>query len=127
MAARLKEAGHLPQRIISSPAVRAKTTARYFSQVFDVPLEEARDLYHGLIDDYMDIIKSLDETTECAALFGHNPGITFLTNLIQENVTDNIPTCGIVIVEVKSANWADSNWDDMKLIGIMTPKDPQHD
>lgn len=127
MAARLKEEGHIPQRIITSNATRAKTTARYFSQVFDVPVEEARDLYHGLAEDYLDIIKTLDENVECVALFGHNPGITFLANLIKMGSTDNIPTCGIVIAEVKGPIWAKTEWEDLRLIGIMTPKDAHHD
>jgi len=123
MAARLKNAGHIPQRIITSSAVRAKTTAQYFSDVFGIQVEESRDLYHGQADDYLDIIKSLDEKIECIALFGHNPGITFLANLIHMGCTDNIPTCGIVIAEVKSRLWAKSEWENMNLIGIMTPKD----
>ena len=127
MAARLKESGHIPQRIITSSAVRAKTTAQYFSKAFDIPLEESRDLYHGQAEDYLDIIKSLDEKTECIAMFGHNPGITFLANLINMGCTDNIPTCGIVIAEVKSAVWAKSEWDNMKLVRIMTPKDGGND
>lgn len=126
MAARLKDAGHNPQRFITSNALRAKSTAKYFSDEFGIPIEESRNLYHGLQDDYLDIIKSMDKDVECVALFGHNPGITFIANLIKMGSTDNIPTCGIVIAEVKSADWANSEWDNMNLIRIMTPKDVEN-
>lgn len=123
MAERLKEAGFLPDKMISSNAVRAKTTAGYFSNVFDISLEESNDLYHGLPDDYLDIIKAQDQKVGTIALFGHNPGITIIANLIKVGCTDNIPTCGIVIAELGDDNWSKAEWHNMKLLQLMNPKD----
>jgi len=123
MAERLKEAGFLPDKMISSNAVRAKTTAGYFSKVFDISLEATNDLYHGLPDDYLDIIKAQDQKIDTIALFGHNPGITIIANLIKIGCTDNIPTCGIVIAELEDNNWSKAEWQNMKLLQLMYPKD----
>ena len=123
MAERLKEAGFLPDKIISSNAVRAKTTAGYFSNVFDISMEETNDLYHGLPDDYLDIIKAQDQKVGTIALFGHNPGITIIANLIKIGCTDNIPTCGIVIAELGDDNWSEAEWQKMKLLHLLYLKD----
>jgi phosphohistidine phosphatase len=125
MADLLKETGHFPEKLISSSAVRAKSTAHYFSKVFDIPVETTRELYHGEPENYIDQLNLLNETTLSIALFGHNPGITYLANLIKPGVTDNIPTCGIIIAEMpKNILWKDVSWSKMKLISILTPKNP---
>lgn len=123
MAIRLKEAGHFPDKIITSSAVRAKNTAAYFAKTFSINQEETRLLYHGEPEDYMEQIHMLDENISCIALFGHNPGITHIANLIKPGVTDNLPTCGIIIAEMDGKiKWNNADWDKLKLINIMTPK-----
>ena len=127
MANRLKEAGHFPQKIISSSAVRAKTTAGYFSDVFHIPVEETKALYHAYPDVYLDFIRSMDENTICVALVGHNPGITYLANDIAPGSTDNIPTCGIIVADLGDHKWAEADWHKMKLLRFMFPKDRNDD
>jgi len=125
MAELLMRIGHYPQKLISSAATRAKSTASYFSAVFKIPLETTKDLYHGEPQDYMDQLHVLDESMHCVAMFGHNPGITYLANLIKPNVIDDIPTCGMIIVEMpQDILWSKMTWSDMKLIDILTPKNP---
>ncbi len=125
MAEILKEAGHYPQKIVSSSAVRAKSTAEYFSKTFQIPVEKIDSLYHGQPDDYLEQIAQLPEDVQCVAFFGHNPGITFLANDIQRGVTDNIPTCGIIVAEMPiEISWKNAKWSNMKLKQILTPKDP---
>jgi phosphohistidine phosphatase len=125
MAEVLREAGHYPQKIVSSSAVRAKSTAAFFSKTFQIDVEEADSLYHGLPNDYLDQIKQLSEDVQCVAFFGHNPGITFIANDIQSGITDNIPTCGIIVAEMPlDVAWQKTTWSKMKLKHILTPKDP---
>lgn len=126
MAEILKNAGHYPQKLVSSSAVRAKSTAAYFSKTFQIPVELADSLYHGEPEDYLDQIELLTEDIHCVAFFGHNPGITYLANEIKNGVSDNIPTCGIIVAEMPiHVLWKDAAWSKMQLKQILTPKDPQ--
>lgn len=121
----LKDAGHFPQKLVSSSAVRAKSTAEFFSKTFQIPIEQVDGLYHGQPDDYLEQMVLLDEQIQCVAFFGHNPGITYLANEIQSGVTDNIPTCGIVVAEMPlEIAWKNADWSKMKLKHILTPKNP---
>jgi phosphohistidine phosphatase len=125
MAQLLKDAGHFPQKIVSSSAVRAKSTAGYFSDTFRIPVELVDSLYHGQPNDYLDQIVQLPENIQCVAFFGHNPGITYIANDIQSGVTDNVPTCGIIVAEMPiDVEWKNAHWAKMKLKYILTPKDP---
>lgn len=125
MANLLKETGHHPQKLISSAANRAQSTAKYFSKVFDLPIEITKELYHGEPGNYIDQLMDLDNTVHCVALFGHNPGITHIANLIQRGSTDNVPTCGIIIAEtIDDTTWQKISWKNMRLINILTPKNP---
>ncbi|MFZ1750476.1 MAG: histidine phosphatase family protein [Saprospiraceae bacterium] len=127
MALRLKDAGHYPQMIISSSAVRAKTTAQFFADAYGLEVHETKDLYHGDPQDYLDKINVLDENIKCIALFGHNPGITYLANEIQMGCTDNIPTCGIIVATMPDLPWSKADWSQMNLETLMFPKYYTHD
>ncbi len=125
MAELLKDNGHFPQKIISSSANRAQSTASFFSQTFGIQLETTRELYHGEPEDYIQQLSIINDALHCVALFGHNPGITFLANLIEPGVTSNIPTCGIIIAEMPlEVPWSKVSWSKMKLVKILTPNNP---
>ena len=123
MAKRLKEIGEQPDVIISSPALRAITTAAYFAREFGLDVTPEDTLYHGLPDHYLFTINRLSEDIKSVMLFGHNPGLTHVANAIKPGCTDDLPTCGIVISRVKAKmTWQEIYFSDMKLIDILTPK-----
>ena len=41
------------------------------------------------------------------AVFSHNPGITDFANILTNARIDNIPTCGIFAVKIKTKQWKD--------------------
>lgn len=127
MAERLRDEGHIPQLIFTSSAIRAKSTAAFFAQTFGVKAEETKALYHGEPDDYLEILTRLPEEVNCVALFGHNPGITFIANLIKPGCADNIPTCGIIVAEMPGTSWEKADWSSMHLVRILFPKENKHD
>lgn len=125
MADLLKKLGYKMDKIVSSTANRAKTTAGYFAKANHLELNLEKHLYHGDPDDYLDVIHEQGEEVKALAMFGHNPGITYFANIIKQGATDNIPTCGIVICTVNE----DITWDQitekhMVLDKILTPKNP---
>lgn len=121
MAERLKKLGYTPQKLCSSNAVRALETAQYFSTINSIALDLYPSLYHGVPDDYMEVMSELDESIQSAAFFGHNPGITFIANLIKPGCTDNIPTCGIIIATYPTGKWSEVSWKKMILVELLYP------
>ncbi len=98
MAAKMKEKGIIPDSIISSPARRAKKTARIFSEVLESPLYLESDLYDSAIDKMLWIIGKAFETQDEVMIVGHNPELTFLNNILSDTEIFNIPTAGIVAI-----------------------------
>lgn len=125
MSGLLLSIGFKIDKIVSSTANRAKTTASYFSKVYNREVHLEKKLYHGEPDDFMEIMYEQPEDVKALAIFGHNPGITYFANMIKPAVTDNIPTCGIVICTVNAdIPWENISIQDMYLEQILTPKKP---
>ena len=99
-----------PQKIISSDAVRALSTAKYFKKAFKVP-DEDFSTNHSLYDfsgqNVMDVIKNLDDSQDCVMVVGHNHAFTSIVNMLGNQYIDNLPTCGFVIIEFDVDAWRD--------------------
>lgn len=102
-----------PQLIISSPAIRAISTALIFSRALSYNEENIvikKDIYYTSVNAFIANIHTLPNNIDIAMFFGHNPVITDLCNTITKDFfIDNIPTCGIVKLEF--------NLNDWKLVG----------
>lgn len=95
---------------ISSPAVRALTTATYFAKAYNKTLEDIEQikrLYHAPSNVFFDVIQTIDPAITTAALFAHNPGITdFVLSLHTISIT-NMPTCGVFGVKLHTNDWSE--------------------
>lgn len=123
MAARLKDLGVRPQRLITSSAVRATTTADAFVHTFNVVKEEIDKLYHAPPETYLDVLSGLEETVSVVLIFGHNPGMTEICHLLGQKNVDNIPTCGMMVTEYHGT-WQDIDWNKIQFQNMLFPKDP---
>ena len=102
------EAGVRPSQIISSPAVRAWTTARIFAGKLGYPVEflQREDgLYLASLDNLLDVVATQDAGFNNLMLFAHNPGLTDLANYLVPGLTNNLPTSGAVSVNLDSDDW----------------------
>lgn len=125
MAEELKN--HLPKisKIITSPAKRARHTARQFSQAYGIKKEDVQideSLYHGDDDDIMSSIYSLKKSDTVALLFGHNPGFTFFANKFSQDWIDNVPTTGIVCIQTMADKWKDLDESNSQVEFFIFPK-----
>lgn len=108
MGKRLHEAGIRPSLIVSSPAVRAWTTARYVAEALSYPLEflqREKDLYLASLDRILDVIVAQDNGFNNLLIVGHNPGLTDFVNYLQPGLTSNLPTAGFVSVSIDQDDW----------------------
>ncbi len=108
MGKRIVEAGIRPSLIISSPAARAWATAKAVAKEIGYPLEflqREADLYLASVEDFLEIVNAQDIGFNSLMLVGHNPGLTEFANYLSPNLTDNVPTAGVVSVKIEQNDW----------------------
>ena len=109
MGARLVEWGPPVDRVISSSAVRALTTAELITQEMGLPWDEIlveETLYHASEEDMLDLIQDQEDYIDGLMLFGHNPGLTALVNYLSDLDLGNLPTCGVVVIQFDVESWS---------------------
>lgn len=108
MGKRIADAGIRPSLIISSPAVRAWTTAKAVARALGYPLEfllREDDLYLASLDSLLDVVAAQETAFNNIMLCGHNPGLTDFANYLSPGLTNNLPTAGVVSVDFDREDW----------------------
>src|SRR5438128_6747757 len=98
MGKRLAERDVKPDLILSSPAMRALTTAEIIAKKLDYKLEDILvddRLYASKADDLLSVIQKLGDKLERVMVFGHNPEVTELAHRLSSEIT-HMPTCAVV-------------------------------
>ncbi len=125
MSRLMAEKSIVPDLIISSPANRAATTAKNFAEKFSFSDDEIilfDSLYLADTNEILDVIHTIDNSFDTIMLFGHNPGLTLATNYITDEYIDNIPTCGLVTIELAIDSWNEVDCGSGKIICFEYPK-----
>lgn len=110
MAQHLAKLGIQPSLFVSSPAVRALTTAAIFKATLDLDGEDflVRDeIYEAGTSSLLQVVNQLHPRADVVFMFGHNPGFTMFANLFPGGNFDNIPTCGVVRMDSNIQFWED--------------------
>ncbi len=111
MGKRFKARGESLEGVVSSPALRANTTAQLFSEACgfasqDIELES--DLYFLGSGSIEDIILNQDDQQGSLMLVFHNPDITYCANSFGKQFRiDNVPTCGLISLSCDITRWRD--------------------
>jgi phosphohistidine phosphatase len=108
MGKRLIGWGICPDAWISSTALRAITTAEIMAEKVGFPqdqIQQTKDLYHASATELQELIAGLGDQINSVVFFGHNPGITSLVANLYGLPIDNVPTCGVVHLQFREANW----------------------
>ncbi len=95
-------------KIISSPANRALTTANYFAEALQFPESSIwvnPTIYEAFTGDIISLIENLDNSWNTVFFFGHNPTFTSVANIFAQEYIPNVPTCGIVKVISECVGW----------------------
>ena len=108
MGKRIHEHGIRPSLIVSSPAVRAWTTANIIAREIGYPsefLQREDALYLASVDEILDVIVAQDDGFNSLMVVGHNPGMTSFANFLSPGLTHNLPTAGVVSVQIDRDDW----------------------
>ena len=109
MGARLADWGPPIDRVISSSAVRALATAELVTAEMGLPWDEIQvedGLYHATETEMLALIQGQEDYLDGLMLFGHNPGMTYLVNCLSDLDLDNLPTCGVAILQFEVVSWS---------------------
>lgn len=110
MAKRLVDKNIAIDLFVSSPAIRAFTTASYFAQQYhkdEGDILKVPELYNATPPTFFKTIAGLDSKFNSIALFSHNPGITEFANQLTKTHIDDMPTCGIFAIQIHTNSWKD--------------------
>ncbi len=108
MASYLKGLNIIPDAIISSPAMRAYSTAEIMAQTLHGSthaLLSIDDIYEAHSQELLGFIKKTSDYQHVLMLVGHNPSITNLANTLTHQFIDNIPTCGVLTIDFDVDGW----------------------
>lgn len=108
MGKRLAKRDVKPDLILSSPAMRALTTAEIIAKRLDYKLKEIvvdDRLYAGEADDLLKLIHELGDTLKRVMLFGHNPELTELAHRLSSEIT-HMPTCAVAEFTFDAKSWS---------------------
>ncbi|WP_053385357.1 SixA phosphatase family protein [Leucobacter celer] len=107
MAARLAQSGIEVERIISSTAVRARTTARAFGAALGVEVELDPELYAAPGSRLL--AKAVATGAASVMVVAHNPGISDLAARLSGGGIEHMPTCAVARFE-----WDARSWDEVE-------------
>lgn len=115
MARRLRERKLKPDKVITSPAVRALSTARIFARELHLPetkLQQDERLYLASPKVLKEVVRELGGKARHLMIVGHNPGLTeFADRLSADRNIDHMPTCAIYTLEFDIEDWSELDWN----------------
>jgi len=121
----LAELNIAPDQIISSPAVRAITTAQALAAYVGYPIEnivEDDTLYSADFSVLMRIIQTLDDNKAAIMLIGHNPHLSLIAAYLCDDAKYELPTCGVYGLQFSTEHWADIGQHSGQLQCLEFPK-----
>ena len=86
--------------VISSSAIRAKQTAAIFCDILAYPIDqsqETKEIYEAHFTDILAVINAVPDTVNKLVIFGHNPGLSNLTNYLS-HADVNLATSNVAIL-----------------------------
>ncbi len=126
MAAALQQRGVKPDQIVTSTALRARTTALMIAEGMRYPpaqIIEVSDLYLASPRTILTQVQQLDESHETVLIFGHNPGMhEAVVQLTNDISVQEFPTLATARIEFDLDYWGEVEWGTGLLLELLTPK-----
>lgn len=110
---------------LSSPALRARTTAGYFAAAYGRSAEDiilVPKLYEASIHTFYEVVAGINATCHSAAIFSHNPGITEFVNSLGIQQVDDMPTCAIYAITIDTHDWTSFKTARKEFLFFKQPK-----
>lgn len=99
---------YMPDLIISSPAIRAISTALIFARNINYDsnkIQIKKELYESSVKDYLSVIHQLNDQYDTIMLFAHNPTISNVAETLVKALPMEMPTCAIAGISFDCSKW----------------------
>ncbi|MET0296591.1 MAG: histidine phosphatase family protein [Microbacterium sp.] len=104
MARRLADTGFRADTILSSTALRAATTADFFSGALGVPVEQQERLYGAPAS--LLLLAAAESGARSVVVVAHDPGMSILAGRLSNDGIGHMPTCAVA-----TFTWEVDDWD----------------
>jgi phosphohistidine phosphatase len=104
MAARLRASGFPAEVILSSTALRARTTAEAFGAELEVPVSLDPELYGAPARKILAVAAAT--AAEAVVVVAHDPGMSVLAARLSDEGIAHMPTCAVA-----TFTWSADDWD----------------
>ena len=124
MGTRLAKRDVKPDLLVSSPALRALTTARLMAEEMGCKRKDIVEddrLYASSPEDLLAVIRALDRKLDRVMLFGHNPEFTDLARRLSREVID-MPTSAVAEFTFDTKAWSDVGEVEPAKVALDYPK-----
>ena len=120
----MSEHGYEPYLILSSPAVRARSTAEILKKAgkLDGEIRFEHRIYEASPQTLRLAISDIDDAYRSAMIVGHNPGIEGLIRF-QTGELESIPTAALSVIDLDLDAWAYIDEGRGKLKKIYRPRE----
>jgi phosphohistidine phosphatase len=120
----LKKEEIIPDRILSSTAVRAAATAEAVAQKLEYKEELAYldSIYMAEPSAIIEALRTMPEDVKRVLVVGHNPGMEGLAQILGRKVVD-LPTAAIAVIKVPINDWTELNYGvEGELVALFRPE-----
>jgi phosphohistidine phosphatase len=115
----------VPERILSSSAVRARQTAEAVIETsgFKGPVDTLDQLYLAEAEDYIAALQKLPDALERVMIIGHNPGLETLLQMLSKRI-ESLPTAVLAHLVLPIDQWSQLTVETTgELVEIWRPKE----
>jgi phosphohistidine phosphatase len=121
----LREKELVPGLILSSPAVRALTTAEAVALAagYEDDIRTVESLYHGEPESYLAVLQEVPELYSRVMAVGHNPGMEELVEMLAGR-GERMPTGAIAYFQLAIDRWTElQEATPANLIALWRPRE----
>jgi phosphohistidine phosphatase len=114
-----------PDLIVSSTAKRARKTAAKVAKAcgFELEVELNGRLYHAYPEDYVQVLREVDDQHQRVLVVGHNPGLEELVATMAGQY-QSMPTAALAHVVIDVDYWGDLRVTSTgRLVSLWLPKE----
>ncbi len=125
MGKKLQSMNILPDLIISSPAKRAKQTAKLFAKEinYDKKIIIHDDLYFGDENDIINVISEVENDIQTLMIVSHNPTMESLTTVLsEENDYYQFKTATVCVLSTYAKKWNNIKIQSFEIQHHLFPK-----
>lgn len=118
-----KEKSLIPELIITSSALRAKTTSQLVAEIlnYDVKKMVTEDcLYEATISTFSRILSKVDHEINAVLIVGHNPVLTFFADSII-NQQNSFRPAEVIVLKSEAMTWKDVQKGNTELLAKFHP------